>query len=99
MPDDPYPRPAREPFDEVRSMEEWVNSALLWGQASQAFVTCSTELSLSSRNLAQGLGASYDALPAQLRHLADTVEDNAAEQRLALLPIATAISELHSLHD
>jgi hypothetical protein len=99
MPQDPYPRPAPEPFDEVRCMEDWVRSALLWGQASQAFVTCSTDLSLSSRDLAQGLGASYDALPDQLRCLADTVEDNAAEQRLALLPIATAIAELQSLHD
>jgi hypothetical protein len=99
MPEAPYPRPAPEPFDEVRSMEEWVHSALLWGEASQAFVACSSDLSLSSRNLAEGLGTSYDALPHQLRCLADTVEGNAAEQRLALLPIATAIAELQALHD
>ncbi len=99
MPEDPYPRPAPEPFDEIRCMEDWVRSALLWGQASQAFVTCSAGLSLTSRDLAQGLGASHDALPAQLRTLAATVEDNAAEQRLALLPIATAIAELQTLHD
>ncbi len=72
------------------AMEAWVRSAKRWSEASQAMVTAATELTNASRTLAaqlDGRAVSRDQLrdradlQAQLRLLAETIEDEGRELR------------------
>jgi hypothetical protein len=71
-------------------MEMWVGSAKRWSEASQSMVTAATELTNASRTLAaqlDGRAVSRDQLrdradlQAQLRLLAETIEDDGRELR------------------
>jgi hypothetical protein len=71
-------------------MEAWVRSAKRWSEASHTMVTAATELTNASRTLAaqlDGRAVSRDQLrdradlQAQLRLLAETIEDEGRELR------------------
>ena len=76
------------------AMEAWVRSAKHWSEASQSMVTAATELTNASRTLAaqlDGRAVSRDQLrdradlQAQLRLLAETIEDEGRELRSRFL--------------
>jgi len=80
--------------EQVRGMEAWLRAARRWSQTAQAMVAAATELTNSSRSLAgqvaegprPSLAANHrdhgdSTLEAQLRLLADTIEDEGRELR------------------
>ena len=80
--------------EQIREMETWMRAARSWSQTAQAMVAAATELTNASRSLAGRLGegpppsrAADDrdhagsTLEAQLRLLADTIEDEGRELR------------------
>jgi hypothetical protein len=80
--------------EQVHEMQAWLGAARSWSQTAQAMVGAATELTTASRSLASRLAegpppslAADDrdhagsTLEAQLRLLADTVEDEGLELR------------------
>ena len=75
---------------QIRELETWLRSAKLWSETSQAMVGAATDLTNASRSLATQFerppaGSDKadhgDRLTAQLRLLAETIEDEGRELR------------------
>jgi ABC-type transporter Mla subunit MlaD len=78
-------------------MQHWVASANLFGKASQAMVRASTGLATTSRDLADHLPNGRDELAADLRRLADEIEEQSREPRDDYPLTAETLNQLRAI--
>ncbi len=84
--------------EEAVEMTAWVRAANSWSLAAQAIVRTSTDLATQSRDLADRLETGQEAsLTAELRVLAEAVEDDSQELRDRYLGTAEALENFHDV--